>query len=366
MDFACLNLVLPCMLSYIKDVIGQKKQEKSNWSSVDHIPLYLGLRRQNDLMYRPTKTALWGQNPKKILCWIYYNTASVLCSVFWGHEAFGMLAPRPGIEPTPTVLEGDVVTTRKPRDPKRLLFEIHSPLLLSGREPFLHFPASFATRCNHVPQSRPVQCEQKWHHLTHETPHCHQALSTNQLAGMVDAVGGLWSCVLKVVEPCLAWVPEWPHGGPTLHWLGLEKAMSLMGLSDACCVFATTVCPTLSLVAQTGKNLPAMWETWVRPRGQEDPLEKGLATHSGILTWELSWTEEPTVQEVANSQIRLSDFHFFQPINVITQIRTSGCLVIKKQPASAVFTEKEYRRLTCLTWKYQLSFLQHVRKNSGN
>ena len=366
MDFACLNLVLPCMLSYIKDVIGQKKQEKSNWSSVDHIPLYLGLRRQNDLMYRPTKTALWGQNPKKILCWIYYNTASVLCSVFWGHEAFGMLAPRPGIEPTPTVLEGDVVTTRKPRDPKRLLFEIHSPLLLSGREPFLHFPASFATRCNHVPQSRPVQCEQKWHHLTHETPHCHQALSTNQLAGMVDAVGGLWSCVLKVVEPCLAWVPEWPHGGPTLHWLGLEKAMNLMGLSDACCVFATTVCPTLSLVAQTGKNLPAMWETWVRPWGQEDPLEKGLATHSGILTWELSWTEEPTVQEVANSQTRLSDFHFFQPINVITHIRTSGCLVIKKQPASAVFTEKEYRRLTCLTWKYQLSFLQHVRKNSGN
>ena len=65
MDFACLNLVLPCMLSYIKDVIGQKKQEKSNWSSVDHIPLYLGLRGQNDLMYRPTKTALWGQNPKK-------------------------------------------------------------------------------------------------------------------------------------------------------------------------------------------------------------------------------------------------------------------------------------------------------------
>ena len=314
----------------------------------------------------PQKQHFGGRIQKKILCWIYYNTASVLCSVFWGHEAFGMLAPRPGIEPTPTVLEGDVVTTRKPRDPKRLLFEIHSPLLLSGREPFLYFPASFATRCNHVPQSWPVQCEQKWYHLTHETPHCHQALSTNQLAGMVDAVGGLWSCVLKVVEPCLAWVPEWPHGGPTLHWLGLEKAMNLMGLSDACCVFATTVCPTLSLVAQTGKNLPAMWETWVRPWGQEDPLEKGLATHSGILTWELSWTEEPTVQEVANSQTRLSDFHFFQPINVITQIRTSGCLVIKKQPASAVFTEKEYRRLTCLTWKYQLSFLQHVRKNSGN
>ena len=88
------------------------------------------------------------------------------------------------------------------------------------------------------------------------------------------------------MEPCLAWVPEWPHGAkrPTLHCLGLEKAMNLMGLSDACCLFATTVWPTLSLEAQTEKNLPAMWETWVRPWGQEDPLEKGLATHSGILT----------------------------------------------------------------------------------
>ena len=60
---------------------------------------------------------------------------------------------------------------------------------------------------------------------------------------MLDAVGGLQSCVLKVVEPCLAWVPEWPYGAerPTLHCLVLEKAMNLMGLSDACCLFATTV-----------------------------------------------------------------------------------------------------------------------------
>ena len=38
-----------------------------------------------------------------------------------------------------------------------------------------------------------------------------------------------------------------------------------------------------SLVAQTIKNLPAMQETWVRPLGQEDPLEKGMATHLSIL-----------------------------------------------------------------------------------
>ena len=53
-----------------------------------------------------------------------------------------------------------------------------------------------------------------------------------------------------------------------------------------------------SLVAQLVKNLPAMWETWVQSLGQEDPLEKGKATHSS------------TVHGVAKSQTRLNDFHF--------------------------------------------------------
>ena len=41
------------------------------------------------------------------------------------------------------------------------------------------------------------------------------------------------------------------------------------------------------------KNLPAMQETWVRSLGWENPLEKGMATHSSILAWGISWTEEP-------------------------------------------------------------------------
>ena len=45
-----------------------------------------------------------------------------------------------------------------------------------------------------------------------------------------------------------------------------------------------------SLVAQTEKNLPAMQETWVLSLGQEDPLEKGKATHSSILAWRIPWT----------------------------------------------------------------------------
>ena len=46
-------------------------------------------------------------------------------------------------------------------------------------------------------------------------------------------------------------------------------------------------------MAQVVKNLPAMQETWVQSLGQEDPLEKGMATHSSILAWEIPWTEEP-------------------------------------------------------------------------
>ena len=47
-----------------------------------------------------------------------------------------------------------------------------------------------------------------------------------------------------------------------------------------------------SLVAQMVKSLPATQETWVRSLGQEDPLKKGMATHSSILAWRIPWTEE--------------------------------------------------------------------------
>ena len=44
---------------------------------------------------------------------------------------------------------------------------------------------------------------------------------------------------------------------------------------------------------QAVKNLPAMQETQVLSLGREDPLEKGMATHSSILAWRISWTEQP-------------------------------------------------------------------------
>ena len=48
----------------------------------------------------------------------------------------------------------------------------------------------------------------------------------------------------------------------------------------------------VSLIAQIVKNLPAGQETWVQSLSQEDPLEKGMATHSSILAWRIPWTEE--------------------------------------------------------------------------
>ena len=68
-------------------------------------------------------------------------------------------------------------------------------------------------------------------------------------------------------------------------------------------------------MAQTVKNLLAMW---VRSLDQEDPLEKGMATHSNILAWRIPWTEEPGRQQSMGSQsmgkteeLTLSLFHRF-------------------------------------------------------
>ena len=50
------------------------------------------------------------------------------------------------------------------------------------------------------------------------------------------------------------------------------------------------------------KNMPAMQESRVRSPGREDPLEKGMATHSSILVWRIPWTEEPGRPQSIGSQ----------------------------------------------------------------
>ena len=60
-----------------------------------------------------------------------------------------------------------------------------------------------------------------------------------------------------------------------------------------CYIVSNFVFGHASLVTQIVKNLPAMQETWLRTLGQEDPVEKGMATHSSIPAWRIPWTEEP-------------------------------------------------------------------------
>ena len=81
-------------------------------------------------------------------------------------------------------------------------------------------------------------------------------------------------------------------------------------------------------MAQRLKRLPAMWETWVQSLGQEDPLEKEMATHSSILAWRIPWTEElgglqSTGRKESDTTERLH-FHFEGKVNRIYQRRVLG------------------------------------------
>ena len=67
-------------------------------------------------------------------------------------------------------------------------------------------------------------------------------------------------------------------------------------------------------MVQRLKCLPAMWETWVLSLGQEDPLEKEMATHSSILAWRIPWTEElgglQSTGRKESDKIEQLHFHF--------------------------------------------------------
>ena len=62
------------------------------------------------------------------------------------------------------------------------------------------------------------------------------------------------------------------------------------------CTFLT------SLVTQTVKRLPTIWETQVQSLGREDPLEKEMATHSSTLAWRIPWMEDPVRLQSMGSQ----------------------------------------------------------------
>ena len=88
---------------------------------------------------------------------------------------------------------------------------------------------------------------------------------------------------------------ENPRGGAA-WWAAVygvaQSWAQLKQLSSSSSSTHTYIVTKASLVAQTRKNLPATQETQVRSLGQKDHLQKGMATHSSILAWEIPWREE--------------------------------------------------------------------------
>ena len=86
-------------------------------------------------------------------------------------------------------------------------------------------------------------------------------------------------------------------------WMSFLTHYSFFSPSNASCKLLKRIFWSgASLVAQTVKNLPAMWETGVRYLGWEDPLEKGMVPHSSTLAWIIPWTEEPGGLQSIESQ----------------------------------------------------------------
>ena len=161
-------------------------------------------------------------------------------------------------------------------------------------------------------------------------------LITSLWARLVDLLDWMnWSEYLPVTSPCHLCLSE------RVIWV-LSRSVQVGGFQrsslpgEACgrwMAFTTYLCKSHSFhssvgyrlkqnkrdgVAQRLKNLPAMQETWVQSLGQEEPLEKEMATHCNILAWKVPWTEEPGGLQSTGSQRVGHDW--------VTQLNwTDGC-----------------------------------------
>ena len=102
-----------------------------------------------------------------------------------------------------------------------------------------------------------------------------------------------------------------------------------------------------SLVAPTVKNPTVVQKTQVRSLGQEDPLEKGMATHSNILAWKIPWTEEPDgLQRVATqSRTQLSNYSTLPPLERHMQCVISA-IKVQKLKLNQTFLDNENKQKT--------------------
>ena len=101
------------------------------------------------------------------------------------------------------------------------------------------------------------------------------------MKGLSGTQCDLFSVLLPCFSALFCYVSFW-----LLYWLSTIHLYIIL-------VVTLKDMPSASPVGQMVKNLPVMLEVWVWPLAWEDPLEKGTATHSSILAWEIPWMEEP-------------------------------------------------------------------------
>ena len=125
----------------------------------------------------------------------------------------------------------------------------------------------------------------------------------------------------------LSWRIPWTEEPGGLQSMGHKESDTTERLNW------TELIPKLGLPRWlSGKDLPAVQETWIQSLNWEDPLEKEMATHSSILAWEIPWTEEPgRVQSMGLQRVRrdsatkqqqqnqILSYHFLLGIGKITQ-----------------------------------------------
>ena len=103
-----------------------------------------------------------------------------------------------------------------------------------------------------------------------------------------------WSCKINITKPQVSLMPQMRKEYSQLSWPGGHTDQIRKWIWSTWYTGGTHGYYWAFLVAQMVMNLPAVQETWARSLGWgEDPLEKGMATNSSILAWEIPWTEEP-------------------------------------------------------------------------
>ena len=115
---------------------------------------------------------------------------------------------------------------------------------------------------------------------------------------------------------------------------------------DTYCLFfpRKLVATWASLVAQTVKRLPTMWETRVQSLGQEDLLEKEMATHYSILAWIIPWMEEPgRLQSMGSKRVRhdWATSVQFSSVQLLSRVRLFGTPWTEARQASVSITNTQ-------------------------